>query len=869
MAFRSRGSVTRADQVDQRGQPGRGAGESSSATRTYAAFLSYSRAADGRLAPALQMGLHRFARPWNRMRALHVFRDDASLEANPGLWSSIEAALDASQFFVLLASPEAASSPWVEKEVRHWLATKSARSLLIALTNGEIVWDERGGEDGTGDFDWQRTTALPRCLGGRFEEEPRWVDLRWARTVEHLSLANPEFRGRVADLAAALHGRPKDELIGEDVQQHKRTMRLARSAGVILVVLAMVASVSAVVALIQRNDAREQAAIAEAREFAARAESSENPNAALALAVEAEARTPTALPEARAAFAHAIQRASSTIARPDRVFNADDRVEATVWSPDGERLASASYDKIQIWDVRSGKPAGDALAAHASYVEAVAWSPDGSRLASAGDDGTVRLWDVGSGRQIGNPLLGHTGWVQSVAWSPDGSRLASASWDHTVRLWDTHTGAQIGGTLRGHTDAVMAVAWSYDGERLASAGDDKTVRLWDAPTGKPIGRPLLGHTDRVWDVAWSPDGTRLASAGGKDGVRVLDAATGKPLGPNLRRTGDFQVHSLAWSPDGKRLATAVWGGLDPGFTTEHSIDVIRVWKVAARGLIDNSLRGHTEAVTSLGWSRDGTRLVSGSDDRTVRLWEARTGRPLPALLQRLEVTISYIAWSPDGARLASVSEDGIPCVEGRSRHPRRQAVVALWRGDRRGLVTGRHPAGQRQRQRDGTGLGRGDGEAVRCAHANRRPCGGVNSMVAQRHTGRCGRQWRNPAASGCRHREAAGRPGNGSCRLDGVGGLVPGRHRARQREQGWHDQTVGRLRSKAARPAATWPRRRRAVRGLVSGWYPAGQRREQRSSAAMGSGRERTDRGRSGSPPIRRDRTRLVAGRHPSCDRWS
>jgi hypothetical protein len=137
MAFRSRGSVTRADQVDQRGQPGRGAGESSSATRTYAAFLSYSRAADGRLAPALQMGLHRFARPWNRMRALHVFRDDASLEANPGLWSSIEAALDASQFFVLLASPEAASSPWVEKEVRHWLATKSAEVVPLAV---ELRW---------------------------------------------------------------------------------------------------------------------------------------------------------------------------------------------------------------------------------------------------------------------------------------------------------------------------------------------------------------------------------------------------------------------------------------------------------------------------------------------------------------------------------------------------------------------------------------------------------------------------------------------------------------------------------------------------------------------------------------------------------
>ena len=68
----------------------RAAGETIGA---YAAFISYSHAADGKLAPALQRGLHGFARPWFRLRALRVFRDEASLSANPGLWSSIEQAL--------------------------------------------------------------------------------------------------------------------------------------------------------------------------------------------------------------------------------------------------------------------------------------------------------------------------------------------------------------------------------------------------------------------------------------------------------------------------------------------------------------------------------------------------------------------------------------------------------------------------------------------------------------------------------------------------------------------------------------------------------------------------------------------------------
>src|SRR3954468_24345168 len=106
----------------------------------YAAFISYSRAVDGKLAPALQAGLHGFARPWFRLRALRVFQDDASLSANPGLWSSIEQALQRSEFFILLASPQAADSPWVEREAAYWLQHKSPATFLIVLTDGTLAW---------------------------------------------------------------------------------------------------------------------------------------------------------------------------------------------------------------------------------------------------------------------------------------------------------------------------------------------------------------------------------------------------------------------------------------------------------------------------------------------------------------------------------------------------------------------------------------------------------------------------------------------------------------------------------------------------------------------------------------------------------
>jgi hypothetical protein len=219
----------------------------------YAAFISYSRDADGRLAPRLEYALERFATPWYRLRAFRVFRDDASLSTNPGLWSSLTGALDHVGYCILLASPDAAESVWVGREVEYWLGHRGGERLLIVLTGGEIVWDEHAG-----DFDWERTTALPRTIAGAYSEEPRYTDLRFAAHTDHLSVRDPRFRAAVADIAAPLHGIAKDDLIGEEVRQHKRTMRIARAAGVSLAVLTAAALVAAFLAVGAARDARNE-----------------------------------------------------------------------------------------------------------------------------------------------------------------------------------------------------------------------------------------------------------------------------------------------------------------------------------------------------------------------------------------------------------------------------------------------------------------------------------------------------------------------------------------------------------------------------------------------------------------------------------
>ena len=123
------------------------------------AFISYSHAADGALAPALEQGMQRLARPWYRVRALSVFRDHSDLAVTPHLWETIRLTLDGSRYLVALLSPESAASKWVNKELTYWCAERGTSELLLVLTGGELTWDET-----IGDFS-AASTAVPAGSG--------------------------------------------------------------------------------------------------------------------------------------------------------------------------------------------------------------------------------------------------------------------------------------------------------------------------------------------------------------------------------------------------------------------------------------------------------------------------------------------------------------------------------------------------------------------------------------------------------------------------------------------------------------------------------------------------------------------------------
>jgi tetratricopeptide (TPR) repeat protein len=213
----------------------------------YDAFISYSHARDVSIASRLQSQMQRLGKPWYRLRALRIFRDDTSLSASPSLEPSLLVALGQTRYLILLASPEAAQSKWVHDEVEFWLEHKGTDTLLLAMSAGELAWDSNAG-----DFEWSEHTPLPVNLKGKFRYEPRWIDVRDFRDADGDA---DKLQAAAADLASAIRGIPKEDLLSQELTQQRRAKSLAWSAAACLLVLTCAAVWEWRQAVAQRNRA--------------------------------------------------------------------------------------------------------------------------------------------------------------------------------------------------------------------------------------------------------------------------------------------------------------------------------------------------------------------------------------------------------------------------------------------------------------------------------------------------------------------------------------------------------------------------------------------------------------------------------------
>ncbi len=313
-------------------------------------------------------------------------------------------------------------------------------------------------------------------------------------------------------------------------------------------------------------------------------------------------------------------------------------VNMVIFAPDGQRLASASWDRtIKLWDVQSGKTVVT-FTGHRDSVNAVAFTPDGQRLASASSDHTLKLWDVQSGQAIVT-FNGHTDSVWSITCSPDGKTLASASNDKTVKLWDVASGRELA-TLTGHSASVNTIFFAPDGKLLATGSTDKTVKLWDVRSRQVVAT-LTGHEDLINSIAFGPDGQTLASASWDGTVKLWDLRSKRELATFSGHTS--RVWAVAFAPDGKTIASGDDNGL------------VKLWDVRSRQPL-RTLRGHAARIWSLAFARDSQMLASGSNSGTVKLWNTRSQPDVEMLKEHTDIIWS-LAFTPDSQKLASGSSD--------------------------------------------------------------------------------------------------------------------------------------------------------------------------------------------------------------------
>jgi WD40 repeat protein len=632
------------------------------------------------------MGLQQFAKPWNHLRAIRVFRDKTGLSATPGLWTAIETALNGSEYFILLASPAAAESHWVQKEVEHWLTDRPAKNLLVILTDGEIVWDA-----GANDLNWEATTALPQLMRGRLAEEPLWVDLRWAKGSEELYLRNPKFRDVVADLSSTLRGIPKDQLTGEDVRQHHKAVRLRRGAITGLAVLALSLALAAFVAFGQKTLAQRNAELARANEVTAsenakRAQANEetakanelkaNENALRAennrkqaeenlklakanekRALENQRRAEENAAEARRQSERALARqlaAQSEFLRSQR----SELPQATLLAVEAvHRYPTVETDQalrnaLDILPRRTRE-----LNLEGPVVQAT-FDQQGKTLFVRSEKG-AQVWDLESGSRLVS--IQSPDWIGAMAGSRDGQKFALA--DHcTVTVYDARTGQQLASAqLNKNVEPFSgpgciefkAMDFSPNNLLIAAGGDALVTRVWNIKTGEvqDLSHGRAAPASNVQSVMFSPDGKLLASSRTGD-VAVWTTADWKraDIAGELGRSLE---ESISFSPgEGKSLGVTAGNGLyvwDTG-DAQHG----KLLRLPGGDYSGGSVTFNGE------FSDDRiseAQMVAAADDDGAIVWNLGDLRMGIEIARVPHAGIVSLSFSSDAKRLLTVSTD--------------------------------------------------------------------------------------------------------------------------------------------------------------------------------------------------------------------
>jgi WD40 repeat protein len=695
----------------------------------YWAFISYS-SKDAAQAKRLHRAIETYGIPAKLVAPGHatpvgepapkrfhpVFRDRDELPVAAKLGDALEGALAASRYLIVVCSPHAAGSRWVNREIEAFAELGRSDRIFAYIVDGEpnssderecfppalkqmepLAADARRQGDG-------RTNAqlklLAGMLGVSFDELKRRDDQRRIRRFQLMFAAALIIALAFGGLALYADQERQRAVVAEDNAVSEAHIRATAEANAVdeahaRATAQAVAEEQRQVAVVQRN-------AAVSRQLAAQAVNQiDNKEISLGLLLSMEAYRHSETMAARSSLLRLLQ----TEPRLRYFINGHgDSVWDVAISPDGKTIASASGDgTVGLWDMATGEALHAPLTGHTGAVYSVAFSPDGRYLASGDFAGQVLLWDVTHGFSQ-QTLFRDDGWAYRLAFSPDGKLLAASFSSKTVQLWSLADEKFVCPAINGHSEsqAFVELAFSPDSRSLAVGNEfadpsspADQLAIWDTTTcqqqGKAINLEPAGstHPDNsvmIGSLAYSPDGKQLAVGDG-DRLLLLDAATAEPLRAATVIHASYPVSSLAYSPDSRILALgmgdktivlldAAIGQVlgDPLIGQRHAISsvafsadghslvsggwdgAVLAWNVQNQPL-SRVLAGHTDAVYDVVFSPDGKLLASAGNDQTVRLWDTRTWQMIGQPLTGSGGAIEALAFSPDGKLLAAGGQD--------------------------------------------------------------------------------------------------------------------------------------------------------------------------------------------------------------------
>ena len=269
------------------------------------------------------------------------------------------------------------------------------------------------------------------------------------------------------------------------------------------------------------------------------------------------------------------------------------------------KLAVGLNTCVYLWSAITGKVTKLCDMGPDDPVTSVSWIQRGSHVALGTSKGLVHIWDAECAK-LTRTMTGHTSRVGSLAWND--SILSSGSRDRLIYHRDVRVPAHHIRRLTGHRQEVCGLKWNTDNNQLASGGNDNKLIVWDGLNDKPLYK-FTQHTAAVKAIAWNPHQHGILGSGGGTQDRTIkfwNTLTGKQI--SEIDTGS-QVCNLIWSKNSNELVS----------THGYSENQVVVWKYPTMSQVA-SLTGHTYRVLYLSMSPDGTNIVTGAGDETLRFW---------------------------------------------------------------------------------------------------------------------------------------------------------------------------------------------------------------------------------------------------------